>query len=325
MRSVEEMKGASIVVETCATVTADEDVLIVGDWRTAETVERVAGAARERDANVTVTMMDPREYDGNEPPGTVAAAMLEADVILLVLHTSITHSSATNDALDAGARVLSLHVDSVEQLVSGGLYADYDAMRPRCAAMADQFTEASEAQVTADNGTDTVFGLEGRTGNSHAGVVEEPGEFSACINIEANVSPVEGTAEGTVVFDGAIPNLDIGVLEEDVRMEIEDGRVVDVEGGREADRIARVWAEQDVDAVYNIAQLAVGMNPECTEFNGWAQNDHGVYGSAHVGIGTSVTLGGVTRAPVHFDAMLAEPTLALDGEVVLEDREFRIF
>jgi leucyl aminopeptidase (aminopeptidase T) len=64
------------------------------------------------------------------------------------------------------------------------------------------------------------------------------------------------------------------------------------------------------------------MNPECPDFNGWFSNDHGVYGSVHVGIGTSTMLGGVVRAPVHFDAMMSEPRLELDGEVVLEDEEF---
>jgi leucyl aminopeptidase (aminopeptidase T) len=38
----------------------------------------------------------------------------------------------------------------------------------------------------------------------------------------------------------------------------------------------------------------------------------------------SSTLGGTTRAPVHFDAVMAAPTLELDGEVVLEDGEFTV-
>ena len=325
MQLVEEMKGASIIVETNASIKPGENALLVTDWRTSYVAERVAAAANERGAEVTMTHMSPREYDGNEPPASVASAMLEADVILLVLHTSITHSEATKAALENGARVLSLHISSEEQLITGGLYADFEAMRGKCKQMAERFTEADEARITTSKGTNVVFDLSDRQGNSHSGIVDEPGMFSATINIEANISPVEGTSEGTVVFDGAVPNLGIGVLEDDIVMEIEEGAVVDIDGGREAEKIARVWEEQDTPAVYNIAQLAVGMNPECREFNGWAQNDHGVYGSSHIGIGTSVNLGGVTRAPVHFDAMMSSPKLEFDGEVVLEDREFTIF
>ncbi|WP_128904275.1 aminopeptidase [Halorubrum amylolyticum] len=325
MDSVQEMKGASIVVDTCAAIEAGEDVLVVTDWQVADVAERVAAAANERDANVTMTMMDPREYDGNEPEDTVAAAMMEADVIITPVHRSITHSSATAEAKANGARVISMVKFTDEQLVRGGLYADYEGMRPHCEEMARKFSEASEARVTSPQGTDVTVDLEGRDGNAHPGIADEPGEFTALVHIEANIAPVEGGTDGTVVFDGAIPNLDIGVLEEPVRMEIEDGAVTSVEGGKEAKTIERVWAEHDDPAVYNIAQLAVGMNPECPEFNGWFSNDHGRYGNVHFGIGTSSNLGGTTRAPVHFDAMMAEPTLELDGEVVVDGGEFAFF
>lgn len=325
MDSVQEMKGASIVVDTCAAIEPGEDVLVVTDWQVSDVAERVAAAANERDANVTMAMMEPREYDGNEPEDTVAAAMMEADVIITPVHRSITHSSATAEAKKNGARVISMVKFTDEQLVRGGLYADYEGMRPHCEEMARKFTEASEARVTSPQGTDVTVDLEGRDGNAHPGIADEPGEFTALVHIESNIAPVEGGTDGTVVFDGAIPNLDIGVLEEPVRMEIEDGAVTSVEGGKEAKTIERVWAEHDDPAVYNIAQLAVGMNPECPEFNGWFSNDHGRYGNVHFGIGTSSNLGGTTRAPVHFDAMMAEPTLELDGEVVVEDGEFTFF
>lgn len=325
MNSVQEMKGAGIVVDTCAAVEPDEDVLVVTDWEVADVAERVAAAANERDANVSLISMDPREYDGNEPEDTVAAAMLEADVVITPVHRSITHSSAVAEAKAAGARIISMVKFTDEQLVTGGLYADYEEMRPHCEEMARKFGEASEARITSPQGTDVTVGLEGRDGNAHPGIADEPGEFTALVHIEANISPVEGTTEGTIVFDGAIPNLDIGVLEENVEMDVEDGAVTAVRGGKEADKIRRVWAEHDDPAVYNIAQLAVGMNPECPEFNGWFSNDHGRYGNVHFGIGTSSNLGGTTRAPVHFDAMMAEPTLSLDGEVVVEDGEFTFF
>lgn len=325
MNSVQEMKGASIVTETCAAIESGEDVLVVTDWQVSEVAERVAAAAKERNANVTMTHMDPREYDGNEPPATVAAAMKEAEVIVTPVHRSITHSSAVAEAKEAGARIISMVKFTPEQLVTGGLYADYEGMRSHCEEMAEKFSQADEARITSPQGTNVTVGLEGRSGNAHPGIADEPGEFTALVHIESNIAPVEGTTEGTVVFDGAIPNLDIGVLEEPVTMEIEDGAITAVNGGHEARKIERVWGEHDDPAVYNIAQLAVGMNPECEEFNGWFSNDHGRYGNVHFGIGTSSNLGGTTRAPVHFDAMMAEPTLILDDEVVIESGEFTFF
>ena len=319
------MRGASIVVDTCADVRPGEAVLVVSDWKVSGVAERVAAAANERGADVTMTLMDPREYDGNEPEPAVAAAMKEADVVFMPVQRSITHSSAASEAAEAGARLVSLVGFTDEQLTGGGLYADYEGMKPHCEEMARRFGEASEAHITSPQGTDVTVGLDGRDGNAHPGIVREPGEFTALVHIEANISPVEGTTDGTVVFDGAIPNLDIGVLEDPVTMEMAEGAVTSVEGGKEAKRIAEVWAEHDDPAVYNVAQLAVGMNPECPEFTDDFSTNHGRYGNVHFGIGTSSNLGGTTRAPVHFDAMMAEPTMELDGEVVLEDGEFTFF
>jgi len=48
-------------------------------------------------------------------------------------------------------------------------------------------------------------------------------------------------------------------------------------------------------------------------------NDEGVYGTSHIGIGTSSLLGGTVKAKMHYDVIMWSPTLTLDGEVVLRD------
>jgi leucyl aminopeptidase (aminopeptidase T) len=48
-------------------------------------------------------------------------------------------------------------------------------------------------------------------------------------------------------------------------------------------------------------------------------NDEGVYGSMHIGIGTSSNLGGGVKAPTHFDLVMYHPTLELDGKVILKE------
>jgi leucyl aminopeptidase (aminopeptidase T) len=60
-----------------------------------------------------------------------------------------------------------------------------------------------------------------------------------------------------------------------------------------------------------------------SEMTGVMLDDEGVLGSAHIGIGTSITLGGVVRAAVHYDLVLWRPTLALDGVEVISEGELR--
>jgi leucyl aminopeptidase (aminopeptidase T) len=76
--------------------------------------------------------------------------------------------------------------------------------------------------------------------------------------------------------------------------------------------------------VYNVAQFAFGLNPDCTVLTGEMLNDEGVSGTIHVGIGTSASLGGVVQAKTHFDAIIRSPSVWLDEQPVLVDGELVI-
>ncbi len=316
--------GARKVVRILARVTEGEKVLIAADTDTPVVAEALATAALEITSEVVTTMMTPRAVDGDEPPAVVAAALLAADVALIPVSYSISHSTAVRTALTHGTRVLSLPATTPDQLVRGGAEADFEAASPTVRKMGELLTAASAAHLTTPAGTDCTFDLRGRSGNAHDCILDRPGKFSAFPNIEANISPVDGTAEGVIVFDGSIPNLRLGRLRDPVICTVRKGNIVKVEGGHEADMIRKVWAEMEDAAVYNIAQLAIGLNPAIPMLTGvWAQ-DHGAFGTVHIGIGTSANLGGTTKAACHFDGMMYRPTLKLDGRAVLEGGALRI-
>jgi 2,5-dihydroxypyridine 5,6-dioxygenase len=316
--------GARKVVRSLARVKAGEKVLIAADTDTAVVAEALAAAALEITPEVVTTMMVPVAVDGDEPPAVVAAALLAADVALIPVSYSISHSTAVRSALKHGTRVLALPATTPDQLVRGGAQADFEAVSPTVRKMGELLTAASSAHLTTPAGTNCTFDLRGRSGNAHDCILDRQGKFSAFPNTEANISPVDGTAEGIIVFDGSIPNLRIGPLRVPVRCTVKQGNIIKVEGGPEADMIRKVWAEMGDASVYNIAQLAIGLNPAIPMLTGvWAQ-DHGAFGTVHIGIGTSANLGGTTKAACHFDGMMYRPTLTLDGRAVLEGGELRI-
>jgi leucyl aminopeptidase (aminopeptidase T) len=316
--------GARKIVRILARVRAGEKVLIAADTDTVVVAEALATAALEITPEVVTTVMTPVSVDGDEPPAIVAAALLAAEVALLPVSYSISHSTAARNAMKNGTRVLSLPGTTPDQLVRGGAEADFEAASPTVRKMGDLLTAASTAHLTTPAGTDCRFDLKGRSGNAHDCILDQPGKFSAFPNIEANISPVEGTAEGVIVFDGSIPNLRVGRLQEPVICTVKQGNIVKIEGGHEADMIRKVWGQMGDAAVYNIAQLAIGLNPAIYMLTGvWAQ-DHGAFGTVHIGIGTSANIGGTTKAACHFDGMMYRPTLRLDGRAILEDGALRI-
>lgn len=317
-----EMKGADTIVRTCANIKAGETVVIVTDPTLLDVGDKVAAAAHAVGAEIVINVMTPREWDGQEPPQAVAAAMKEADVVIFPTVKDIAHSTAMKEALGAGARGVSMAGAAPDILCSDSMEADFVAQRPACNRAAELIASAETVRVTNPAGTDITFSVEGRGGNTHSCIVEKSGDYTGVPNIEANTSPVEGTSEGMIVFDASIPNLRSGLLDEPVRLTVEDGVVKKIEGGRDAKHLERIWAEQNDPNVYNIAQFAIGMNPKTREADGGLVHDHGIYGTVHFGIGTSSNLGGTVKATGHIDGIMYDPVVVFDGVTFLSNRTF---
>ncbi len=316
-------KGAKILVEDCAGVRGGEEVLVVTDAERLPIAQALCAVAQDLGARATMAVCPPGRIDNQEPPRPVAEAMRASDVVFLPITHALAHTRATRAAIGAGARVLSMTAFTPRQMRTGGLMADFRARKPLCDALAARLSAAREVRVENPAGTLLTLGIEGRAGNSHACILEGPG-FTAVPNIEANVSPAEGTAQGVLVVDGSIPYYGVGVVEEPVTFRIEGGFVREVAGGRQAAFLRDLLAAQDDEWVYNVAQFAIGLNPECRDFTGEMLNDEGVNGTIHIGIGTSANLGGDVQAKTHFDAIIRAPSVWFDGAPVIKDGEILV-
>lgn len=312
------LKGARKLVGPCADVRPGEEVVIVTDFAGTAVAEAVAAAALERTDAVNVVVMPPRSIDGEEPTRAVAAAMGSADVLFTPVRQSITHTYATRSAIGNGARGIMLSQFNPGMLARGGIDADFEAIRPLCFRVGELLAASDRVRLTTPAGTDLRLSLKGRPSNPHCGLVRKPGDFTTVPNVECSSSPVEGTSEGVVVVDASIPYYGVGLVQEPIRFDVAEGRVTRISGGHQADFLDRLLARQGDPAVYNLAQLSFGLNPHCP-MEGVMLHDEGVYGTAHVGIGTSVLLGGQVKTLTHFDALMWKPTLSLDGEVVLRE------
>lgn len=317
MQKPDYLHGARRLVDVCTRVQPGERVLIVSDSSTDPVIARaLCTASEELGAIPRVLEVEQAKTDSGEPPHQVTEALRDADVVFAAVQVSMTHTHAVKAACARGARVAALTQWVPEMLLGGGIDADFRAIEPRVMQVARVFDEGSSVRVTSEAGTDITLDIRGRLGTPHAktGVIRS-GEFHPIPDIEAPVSLVSGS--GRIVCDASIPYLGIGVLDEPVELNVEDGQVISITGGWAADRVRRTWEELADPAVYNLAELGVGMNPEC-RLTGRMLDDEGVATTCHFGIGTSDTLGGSVKAPCHFDFILHNPTIVVDGLTVMD-------
>lgn len=224
--------GAAKIVTICAGVRRGESVVVVAEDGTLPVADALDLAARSAGADSVVCRMQTRQRHGQEPPPPVAAALAAADVFFTPVSVSITHTRAIKAAVARGARGLVMTGVTPAMLEHGGIDANFDKQAGVCRRLAAIFQSGESAHLTTPGGTDLRMSLKGRRGNALTGIVS-PGEFSTFPTIEANVSPVEGSARGVLVADASVPYLGIGVLQEPVRAEVAAGYITDIRGGRE--------------------------------------------------------------------------------------------
>lgn len=317
MEQILMARGAATVANVCVGVKEGEKVVIVTEAAKLSIAKSVAAAVNAAKATPLLMIMPARERDGQEPPAPVAAAMKASDAFVCVVGKSITHTHAVKEACAAGSRGIMLTQFTEEMMVHGGLTADFPAAARDCKAIAQKIGGAEKIHLTTRAGTDLTFSARGRRYNAMYCMVQ-PGEFAPVPTVEANTTPVEGTANGTIVADASIPYIGIGLLKTPVICKVENGLIVSIEGGEQADMLISDLKAKNDPNVYNVAELGVGLNPNCS-FVGFMLEDEGVYGSAHIGIGTSITLGGNVKAACHYDLIMHKATIEADGEVILKD------
>lgn len=322
MKHIKMMRSARKLVDTCTKVQDGETVMIVTDTNKISIAEVIASAAYERNAEVIISVMAPRKVHGEEPPRAIAEAMKNVNVFFIPVTKSITHTRAVKDAATSGARGLVLTDWNEDIMISGGIEADFEKQRPICKKIAQLFQDGKKAHLTTPQGTNLLLDLEGRRGNALTCIVE-PGEFSTVPTIEANFSPNEGTAEGKIVADASIPYIGIGVLTEPVIAKVKKGMITEIDGGLQAKILKDNLEKQNDPMVYNIAELGIGLNPRA-RMCGIMLEDEGVFGVVHIGIGTNITLGGKIKATIHYDLLMYNASLDLDGKMILGNGELRI-
>jgi leucyl aminopeptidase (aminopeptidase T) len=315
--------GAIKLVNVNGRVRAGERVVIVTDYTMTDIAKLVAVEARAVGADVTTCVMAPRSHDGQEPSAPAAAAMLEADVIFSPVSTSITHTQATRAALEAGARAILMTAYTDEVLSCPALLeTDFEAQADVCHRLGEAFSKGSRVRLTSPRGTDLSFSIEGRRANVLTNI-PEPGQLAPVPDIEVNVVPVTGSAEGLLISDASVPYLRIGVLDEPITCEVEGGFIRQMRGGAQADVLRTDLESHEDPNCFNVAELGVGLNPNA-RLTGAMLDDEGVLGTIHIGIGTSFTLGGEVIAPTHYDLLMWAPTIEVDGVVVQRDREILV-
>lgn len=313
--------GFDVVLDSCLGVRAGEQVLLVTDEGTAPDV--VAGLVEgisSRGAVPLVTSMPVPFIPGEEPPQTVAAALLSVGAAIELTSLFVGSSRARQKASAAGVRYLAMPGVKLGTFREGGpLTVDFDAQREVANVVGAAWDRGSRFRLTSAAGTDLRGSIEDRPGRVLHGIARADGQYMAPPDIEAGTAPVEGTTRGVAIIDGDLLFMGEGPLPEPVVMHFEEGRMVGVEGTHKH-RLLEMVARCDDDRMDNLAEVSMGLNPLGTICSVPLETESAL-GTAHIALGNSIAYGGIVDAVAHLDCVMAAATLEVDGRVVISEGE----
>jgi leucyl aminopeptidase (aminopeptidase T) len=204
---------------------------------------------------------------------------------------------------------------------------DYTLLRARSAAIKKALDRAVGIHVCAPGGTDVSFGLAGREAKLDDGDFSCPGRGGNLPAGEVFISPENGTACGTIVFDGSISLHDRDILiREPIRCTLKDGFISGVSGGADAKELLKTitLAERNARSyetrgkfppgagalnaknARNIGEIGIGLNPKA-RVSGRMLEDEKAFETCHFAVGHNYD--GDAPALIHLDGLVCKPTI----------------
>ena len=255
-------------------------------------------------------------YPGNK----VEEKMKSADVVIAITTHSLTHTDARERACRAGTRVASMPTFLIEMLYPGGPIAvNYKEMASKSRKIAGILTKAKRAHITSKEGTDLTFDLGNRKALIDTGIFAQKGAWGNLPSGEAYISPLEGTAKGTVVVEkGWFPD-----LKQEMRFTLAAGEVENIVGGGEVGRrfkrlLALEKNEEPYQSRRNLAEFGVGTNSNARRHDNFLEAEK-IEGTIHIAIGDNSHMGGAVTSDIHQDFIIPCPNVILDEKLVLKD------
>jgi 2,5-dihydroxypyridine 5,6-dioxygenase len=309
-------KACQTLLTTCAKCKKDENILIVTDEDCFEIGMALWDAAEDY-PNRTLVLMNTRTMHGEEPTDLVAAAMLKADVIFRATKLSLSHSTARIKACEAGARDLNCCDYDFRMLESGGLYTDFEANRKYVDQIAKAFGVGETIEITSKLGTNYKASIKGHKVFPQYGMSHYPGQTSSPPDIECSTGAMPYTANGVLYIDGSITHPRLGLIKEGepIRIEVKDSFITEISGGEQAQILKEVLEEIGDRRIYQLGEIGVGLNPDA-KLSGRMLEDEGCMGTVHVAVGNSEAGNDLN---LHIDMMFRNPTIKVDGKVILDE------
>lgn len=264
-RVIDAIETANLIVRQLLEIKRGEEVVLVADSETdMEMAQALSGVSQSVGAECTIAIMPSRPVEESLKMTKFIDKGLES-VDVIIGMTKASGAACYSPVVgrlkkENGLRFLSMVLRDLDIWTKGGARADYHQILEVAKRLQAVWEKGTAIELTSKKGTHLKARIGGAPPFIEAGFATQPGQGAAFSDGEVSQGPIEGTAEGVVVIDGPMAHIELPATP--LRLEIEKGRVVKIDGDERAARQLRDIVEKVKDAD-NFAEIGIGLNPNC--------------------------------------------------------------
>jgi leucyl aminopeptidase (aminopeptidase T) len=331
--SIEE--GVKQAVENCLKVKPGESVVIITDAETIEIGSAIKAAVEKITAEIKFFFMEDFGERPIDYPQAIDDAIKAADVSIYAAQGAKgelqTFRMRMLKAIEANPRLRHGHMIGITpEIMKDGMCSDYKEIQRISRLVYEKVRNAGKIRVVTEKGNDFVaeFSPEIKWIVSDGDIA--PGQWKNLPDGEVFTCPVN--VNGKIVIDGCLGDFftqKYGSLENTpVIVEVENGRAI-----RESIRcdneqlrheLTKYLFEIDENS-HRIGEFAIGTNTGLTELIYNLLQDEKFPG-VHIAFGSPLPgkTGAKWDSKAHVDGVIKNPTIYVDGEVLMDKGEFTL-
>lgn len=222
------------------------------------------------------------------------------------------------------ARDCGMDLDAFETLFLEAFFAPTDVMEAPARHIAARYRQGGQGRIRSARGSDLSFRIAPQrrvmidSGRFDMEMVKS-GDITKNLPCgEVYTTVVEESVEGRAVFD--LVFVESRPVRELV-LEFREGCLVEAQAAEGIDLFRKRY-DLAIGQKDRIGELGIGLNPALTRPLGHTLLDEKIRGSVHLALGENRMYGGVNVSSLHWDLVMLEPTLTVDGDVLLDAGQF---
>jgi 2,5-dihydroxypyridine 5,6-dioxygenase len=277
-------------------------------------------AASELDAEIVKITLP---FKGPLPRKVWGTAIYTADLIVTNTTHRLHYSKEIRNALDQGSRVL---IAGQNLEVMERLKGNIDVVR-RSKAGASLMRKSNNIRICSDKGTDLIMERGNRPVLANYGLADEPGHLDFWGAGMVQTAQLEGSLRGTMVLDTGDHMFYMGrYVNNPVKIEFKEGRVVDIQGGLEAFLLRKHLESYNEDSAWMAGHTSWGTDHRALWAARSPMDAESYYGNVQIEIGSNndVAFQGNNISRAHLGHCMLNCSLYLDDLQIIDHGKFVI-